>query len=76
MHLGIVDGNDAGEEDGGEPDTEQDGVEPPPDISGGEESPDVVPGQKAEPIADHVFPLCWLIRLGETRRGSKPFIFG
>ena len=36
MHLGIVGGNDAGEEDGDEPDAEQDGAEPLPDISGGE----------------------------------------
>ena len=32
MHLGIVGGNDEGEEDGDEPDAEQDGAEPPPGI--------------------------------------------
>lgn len=75
MHFGIVGGNDAGEEDGGEPDTEQDVEEPQPDISGSEESPDVVPWQKVEPIANHVFPFCRLLRFGDTRRGSNLFIY-
>ena len=76
MHLGIVGGNDTGEEDGGELDAEQDGAEPPPDISGCEESPDVVPRQKVEPIADYTFPRCRLLRFGDTRRGNKPFMDG
>ncbi len=74
VHLGIVGGNDACEEDGGEQDTEKDSAEPPPNISGCEESPDVIPGQKVEPIANHVFPLFRLLRLGDTRRGNKPFM--